>query len=197
VANFNSIAAVGKSLERLLTAAFAETPIPVPNRTTKAFLVRSEDFDRQSQSTIIVRPGLSIFLYHVEVNKTMRAAWAGVTQHDGVAHLPLDLHFLITPWAANAEAEGAILGRAMQCLDATPIVSGPLLHQSGDFAPNEGLQLLMDEMSTEAVMRTFDSLACDYRISVPYIARMVRVDGRRANPSPDVTTVVKGIVPPA
>jgi hypothetical protein len=85
----------------------------------------------------------------------------------------------------------------MQCFDATPILSGPLLHQAGDFAPNEGLQLLMDEMSTEAVMRTFDSLACDYRISVPYIARMVRVDGRRATPAPDVTTVVKGLVPPA
>jgi hypothetical protein len=44
-------------------------------------------------------------------------------------------------------------------------------------------------------MRTFDSLPTDYRISVPYIARMVRLDGRQASPSPDVTTLIKGAMP--
>jgi Pvc16 N-terminal domain len=195
VANFNAIPAAGKSIERLLNLAFAQAPVPVPNKTTKANLVRTEDFDRTSISTIIVRPALSIFLYRVDFNKTMRAAWSGVTHQDGRPHLPLDLHFLITPWADNAEAEGAILGRAMQALDATPILSGPLLHQSGDWAPNEAVNLLMDEISTEAVMRTFDSLAADYRISVPYIARVVRLDGQRATPAPDVTTVIKGATP--
>ena len=195
MANFNSIPATGRSIERLLNTAFAQVPIPVPGRTTRANLVRTEDFDRTSISTIIVRPALSIFLYRVDFNKTMRAAWSGVTHHDGRSHLPLDLHFLLTPWADNAEAEGAILGRAMQALDATPILSGPLLHQSGDWAPNEAVNLLMDEISTEAVMRTFDSLAADYRISVPYIARVVRLDGQRATPAPDVTTLIKGATP--
>ena len=195
MANFNSIAAAGKSLERLLTAAFADPPIPVPGKTTRAYLVRTEDFDRNAISTVIVRPALSIFLYRVDFNKTMRAAWSGVTAHDGVPHLPLDLHFLLTPWGDNAESEGAILGRAMQCLDSTPILSGPLLHQAGDWAPNDAMHLLMDEISTEAVMRTFDSLAADYRISVPYIARVVRLDGQKAAPAPDVATLVKGLRP--
>ena len=70
-----------------------------------------------------------------------------------------------------------------------------LLHQSGDWAPNEAVNLLLDEIETEAVMRTFDSLAADYRISVPYIARVVRLDGQRSAPSPDVTTVVTGRTP--
>jgi hypothetical protein len=195
VANFSSIAAAGKSIERMLTAAFAEAPVPVQGKTTKAYLVRTEDFDRTSISTILVRPALSIFLYRVDFNKTMRAAWSGVSFHDGTPHLPLDLHFLLTPWGDNAEAEGAILGRAMQCLDSTPILSGPLLHQVGDWAPNEAIQLVMDEISTEAVMRTFDSLATDYRISVPYIARVMRLDGQRATQSPNVTTLIKGAVP--
>ena len=195
MANSNSIAAAGKSIERLLTAAFADPPVPVQNKVTRAFLVRSEDLDHRSTSTIIVRPALSIYLYHVEVNKAMRAAWSGVTFHDGTPHLPLDLHFLLTAWGENAEAEGAVLGRAMQCLDSTPILSGPLLHQMGDWAPNEAIQLVMDEISTEAVMRTFDSLATDYRISVPYIARVMRLDGQRATPSPNVTALIKGAVP--
>jgi Pvc16 N-terminal domain len=195
VANFLSIAAAGKSIERQLNAAFGQPPVPVQNKTTKAYLVRAEDFDRHSAATIIVRPALSIFLYRVDFNKTMRAAWAGVTANTGVAHLPLDLHYLLTPWGDNAEAEGAILGRAMQCLDSNPILSGPLLHQSGDWDTSDAVHVLMDEISTEAVMRTFDSLDADYRISVPYIARVICLDGTRAKPSPDVTTLVTGAQP--
>jgi len=194
MANASAIAAVGRSLARLLGAAFLEEPVPVDTKTTHAYLVRSEDFGRNS-TTIITRPGLSIFLYRVDFNKTMRAAWAGVTANDGVAHLPLDLHFLITPWGDNAEDEAAILGRAIQCLDSTPILSGPLLHQSGEWRPGDAIQLLMDEISTEAVMRTFDSLEADYRVSVPYIARVMRLDGRRAAPAPDVTTAILGATP--
>jgi hypothetical protein len=195
VANLSSISAAGKSIERLLTAAFSEAPVPVAGKTTKAFLIRTEDFDQTSASTIILRPAVSIFLYRVDFNKTMRAAWSGVTSQDGVAHLPLDLHFLLTPWADNAESEHAILGRTMQCLDSTPILSGPLLHPSGEWTPNEAVHLVMEEISTEAVMRTFDSLPSDYRISVPYIARVVRLDGRRPATAPQVTTLVTGKQP--
>jgi hypothetical protein len=196
MANLASIAATGRSIERLLNQAFADPPVPVSGRSTRAFLIRTEDFDQTTNSSILQRPALSIFLYRVDFNKTMRAAWSGVTFHDGRPHLPLDLHFLLTPWAENAESEHAILGRAMQCLDATPILSGPLLHASGEWAVNEAVNLVMDEMSTEAVMRTFDSLPCDYRISVPYIARVVRLDARQATPTPPVTTVLtaKGVV---
>ena len=197
MANLNSIAAAGRSLERMLNQAFGEAPVPVANRTTRAFLIRTEDFDQTANNTIIQRPALSIFLYRVDFNKTMRAAWSSVTCHDGQPHLPLDLHFLITPWADNAESEHAILGCAMQCLDTTPILSGPLLHPSGEWAANEAVNLVMDEISTEAVMRTFDSLPTDYRISVPYIARVIRLDARRIAPTPPVTTVITGKVPSA
>jgi hypothetical protein len=195
MANLNSIAATGRSLERLLNQAFAEPPVPVPARSSRAFLIRTEDFDQTNNQSVIQRPGLSIFLYRVDFNKTMRAAWSGVGYLDGRARLPLDLHFLLTPWAQNAEDEHAILGCAMQCLDSTPILSGPLLHSSGEWLTNEAVNVVMDEISTEAVMRTFDSLPTDYRISVPYIARVVRLDGRHAHPTPPVTTLVTGKLP--
>jgi hypothetical protein len=193
LANFTSISATGTSIQRLLTAAFAEPPVPVANKTTKAILVQTEDFDPDAQT--IQRPALSIFLYRVDFNKTMRAAWSAVGCHDGRAHLPLDLHFLITPWSGNAEEEHAILGRAMQCLESFPILSGPLLHQSGGWAPNEAIQLVLEEVSTEAVMRTFDSLPTEYHLSVPYIARVIRLDSREAAPSPPASTLVTAITP--
>jgi hypothetical protein len=52
--------------------------------------------------------------------------------------------------------------------------------------------VIMEEISTEAVMRTFDSLPTDYRLSVPYIARIVRIDSRAAHPEVPVTTLITG-----
>lgn len=196
MAGFAGIAATGKSIERLLNAAFEEEePVPTPGKKTRAVLVRSSDFAEANVGTAIGSPALSIFLYRVDSNKTMRAAWSGVGSLEGRSHLAVDLHFLLTPWADNAEFEQRILGRTMQCLETTPVLSGPLLHPSADWAPNETVQLVSDELSTEAVMRAFDSLPTDYRLSVPYIARVVRIDGRQATPDLPATTVIAGSVP--
>jgi hypothetical protein len=195
MAGSNAISATGKSIERLLTASFDEAPIPVPGKTTRAVLIRTDDLDKSAVTGAIQPPALSIFLYRVDFNKTMRSAWSGVSMQDGRSHLPLDLHFLLTAWADNAEFEHAILGRAIQCLDSIPILSGPLLLQFGEWATNEGLQLVMEESSTDSLMRLFDSLPADYRLSVPYIARIIRLDGRRAAPAPDVSTAAVGMVP--
>jgi uncharacterized protein DUF4255 len=191
VANFGSISAVGVSIERFLNASFTEEQ-PLENGTTKAILVRTEDFDPANTSSSLTRPSISVFLYRVDFNKTMRAGWSAVGNIDGRAHLPLDLHFLLTPWSENAESELRILGRAMQALETTPIFGGPLLDPSGGFAPNESVQIILEEISTEAVMRTFDSLPTDYKLSVPYIARVLRIESKTAAPSPPVLTVASG-----
>lgn len=195
MAGHSSIAAVGRSLERLLTAGFAEPGFGVTG--TRAVLVRTEDFAAANVATAIPRPALSIYLCRVDFNKTMRAAWSAVGFHDGRSHLPLDLHYLLTAWADNAQDEHAILGKALEFLERHPILSGPLLHPTGTWQPHEAVQIVLEEVSTEAVMRTFDSLPTDYKLSVPYIARVVRLEGARARPAPDVLEVTTGTVPDA
>ncbi|WP_093555019.1 DUF4255 domain-containing protein [Pseudoduganella namucuonensis] len=193
MSGYAGIAAVGKSLERLLTMAFNERQ-PVPTKVTRAVLIKTDDLKSSNVPTAIGPYALSLLLYRVDFNKTMRAAWSAVGSVDGQGHLPLDLHFLLTPWADNAEHEHMILGRAMQALDYTPILSGPLLYQPSlpypdepESAPTESVQVVMEEISTEALMRTFDSLPTDYRLSVPYVARVVRIDSRESRPVPPVT----------
>jgi len=175
---------------RMLNACFDQEQ-PIESRRTRAQLVRTSDFE--DPSTRITTPGITVFLYRVDFNKTMRAAWSAVGSQDGLPHLPLDLQFLITPWADNAEDELRILGKAMQCLESHPLLSGVLLDPSAGWTPGESVQVLLGELSTEEVMRTFDSLPLDYRLSVPYVARIVRIDGNRPQPSPPVTTLVTGI----
>src|SRR3954465_8514936 len=141
MASFEAIGAVGKSLERLLSAGFSEAPVPAAG--AKALLVQTEDF--KSDGAKVVAPVLTIFLHRVAPNKVMRAAWSGVGTTDGVPHLPLDLHFLFTPWGTDAESEHRILGRAIQIMETTPILSGPLLYPAATWAANEAVQVVLEE----------------------------------------------------
>jgi len=186
MAGFTGIAAVGKSIERLLARAFLERP-PVPGKPSKAALIRTEDLADTLIKDLVGDYGLSILLYRVDFNKTMRAAWSAVGQADGKGHLALDLHYLLTPWADNAEHQHMIIGRAMQTLERTAVLSGPLLFEPSlpataeyagepQAAATDNVQIVLEEISTEALMRTFDSLPSDYRLSVPYVARVVRID---------------------
>ena len=185
MAGFTAIAAVGKSIERLLAQAFVERQ-PVPTKTAKVVLIRTEDLDGNGIKNLVGDIGLTILLYRVDFNKTMRAAWAARAEDDGRGHLALDLHFLLTPWADNAEHQHMIIGRAMQVIERVAMLAGPLLYEPAlpspayDDEPRassiDSVQLLLEEISTEALMRTFDSLPGDYHLCVPYVARVVRID---------------------
>jgi hypothetical protein len=196
VANFRCISAAGKTIERVLNACFADDQPISDERPTKAVLVRSEDFQRTpADAHVISGQALSIFLYRVEVNKVMRSAWAGVASFDGQIHLPLDLHYLLTAWADNAEWEQQILGKAMQCLEARPNMTGPVLYPTAGWSGNEAIHLTLEDLGIDSLMRTFDSLALDYRLSVPYLARIARLDGRTVEPPASTSTVAAGLVP--
>ena len=197
MAGFTGIAGVGKSIERLLARAFLDRP-PIPNKTTKAALIRTEDIADDKIKDQVGDYGLSILLYRVDFNKTMRAAYSAMSELDCRGHLALDLHYLMTPWADNAEHQHMIVGRAMQALERTPMLSGPLLYEpvlpatpqyAGEPAAEaiDTVQIVLEEISTEALMRTFDSLPTDYHLSVPYIARVIRLDTLAEPLTPPVT----------
>jgi hypothetical protein len=65
----------------------------------------------------------------------------------------------------------------------------------GGWAPNEAVQLHLEDMSTHDLMRTFDSLTCDFRLTVPYIARVVVVTGPGDGVPADVSALVGGLRP--
>ena len=155
MAGASSIAATGRSIERYLNHCFAQGQ-PIEGRNTTARLVRTEDLEAG-----ISEPALSLYLFKVDIARAMRAAWAGVGHLEGRARLPLELHFLITAWAENADFEQRILGRALECLETTPILTGPLLDPLGGWAPGEAVQLCLEDLTTEDIMRTFDSLPVD------------------------------------
>ena len=192
VAGFGSIAAVGKSLEMVLNAGFSAVP-PIDNENSRAQLIQTEDLDPAAQT--LIRPTVSILLYRVDFNKTMRASWSAAGAVDGNAHLPVDLHYLLTAWADNADHEHRLVGRAMQVFEELGSLSGPLLHPDGNWSVNETVQLYLEDVGTDDLMRTFESLVCDFRLSIPYIARVVVVSTSAGSALPDVLTHLQGVGP--
>jgi Pvc16 N-terminal domain len=173
MAGFESLGAAARSVVKLLQAGLATAEVQglVPGVAAK--LVRTVDFDAAVGG--IQRPAVSVFVHRVDFDKVTRAAYSTSLTPDGHPYLPLEMRFLVTPWAANPEDELLLLGAAMLTLERRPILSSNLLDPSGKWEPNESLQIVMEEISTEAVMRMFDSLPVDYQLSVPYIARLVKI----------------------
>ncbi|MEO1057474.1 MAG: Pvc16 family protein [Actinomycetota bacterium] len=200
MSNSTSIAAVALSVEQLLTRSFIELDALEPaafRALPTVTVVRSQDFANvgNGSSGVIRFPMLTIFCYRVDINRTMRAPWSAVAHHDGEIHLPLDVHLMLTPFDSDAEAELKILGAAMQCLEQQAIVAGPQLHPQGGWEHGDAIQLINEDLVTEDVLRTFDTLPTDFRLSVSYVARITRIDAPDEPGAPDVMAAVRGLTP--
>ena len=192
MADFRSIAAVGKSLKNYLEAGFVEQQ-PVPNAQARAELIQTDALtDLQASHG---QPVVSLLLYRVDFDKTMRASWSAVGSIDGNVHLPIDLHYLVTAWAQNAEHEHLLVGRTLELLEEIGSLGGTLLSPEAGWTTNETVQLCLEELSTDDLMRTFESLDCDFRLSIPYLARIVVLSTTTGAGTPDVLTHVQGLRP--
>lgn len=182
MADFASVAAVSSSITRFLNFCFNDQQPIAPGATdsneTTAILARTEDLDIET-SILLSPPCLSVFLYRIDFNRTNRASIAGMAQAKGKAYLPLEFHYLLIPWAGTAEQEYRILGRTMQCLEDNPILTGPMLDPITNWSANDSIQVYMEELKTEDLMRIFDSLPVDYKLCIPYMAKVLVMHGRR------------------
>lgn len=201
---FTAIAAVGLSIENVLNRGFDATFARDPSvfaRKPKARLVKTENFDRSTPAAegSIDDGTVSIFCYHVAVNATTRPGWSAVSAHgDGAVRLPLDIHFLITAFESDAEAELTLLGHVMLTLEQSPTLTGMALHPHGRWQRGESVQLTAEDMTTEDVLRTFDTLPGDFRPSLSYLARVVRIETEAdLGAEQPVLTAVRGLVPTA
>lgn len=132
--------------------------------------------------------GVSMFLYRVTVEGVHRTP-AGRRLPDGRRYpslLPLDLHYLLTVWAQDATLQHRILGWAMRTLEDTPILPHGLLESAapGVFQPDETVEVVAGELGNEDLFRIWETLGqnVSYRLSVPYIARNIRVASQEPEP---------------
>ena len=126
--------------------------------------------------------GFTLFLYRVGINATLRNLPPRIAP-DGTRYrpsLPVDLYYLLTPWAANAERQQRLLGWGMRRLeDHTILPAGLLNHylrESDVFRPDETVELVADPLSLPDLTNVWDKLKPRMQTSATYVARMVLID---------------------
>ncbi len=129
--------------------------------------------------------GVSLFLYRAVVNGNQRlpTVQVGANGMRAKTMLPLDLHFLLTVWGQDPSLQHTIAGWMMRTLEDNPVLPSGLLNEATAdvFHPDETVDIVLMELPNEDLLRIWETVAENaYHLSVPYLARNVRIESRLA-----------------
>lgn len=133
-----------------------------------------DEFDELSPPA---RPTITVFLYRVAVNPEMRNGPRRLRPNGRMTRplLPIDLNYLITPWAARTGDEALITGRVLQVLyDRAEL--GPADLQGPAWSPDDTVQLVLESLTLDDHFRIWETTDLPYRLSLPYTARVVGIE---------------------
>jgi hypothetical protein len=149
-----------------LPADFSFTPV------SSSALSREDFADDQTAGAQRV----SIYLFRVSLDPHLRTA--GRVQSPDLRPVPLSihLHLLFSLWSETAANDQLVLAWLMRQLHLHPVLDAAVLNAEADWQSDEVVHLIPEELSNEDMMRLWDALTPSYRLSVSYIARIVRID---------------------
>lgn len=184
MANFRAIHAVGESLRNYLRQTYpSDLPTFDIQLISSGKLAETEELNNT----------LTLFLHRVTVNEHLRNAKSA----NGFSHkdLPLsvDLHYLMSVWSDSAASEQLVLGWAMEQLHLHPILNASSLLPGAQWGVEEAIQIVPVDLSNEDIMRIWDRLKPTYRLSIAYVARVVRIDSHRIEEALPVVVTRFGI----
>ncbi len=120
---------------------------------------------------------VTLYLYRIGIDKHLRTS--PDPRHPGEVQtrpLGLELHYLMTAWCGTVSDEHTLMSWAMRELHMAATFGAGRLIPGRLWRAEETVQITPSELSIEDMMRIWDALAPSYRLSVSYIARVVRVD---------------------
>jgi hypothetical protein len=161
----------------------------LPGKAYKCALLGFKELTQQPSAE-----SLGIYLHRIAIDPYARNRYLRPSEGQRTARpeLPVNLHLLLVGWSNTTEGEMSALAAGMQViggsftLDASRMA---LLDSAWD--DQEAVQVMPEDMSTEDLMRLWDSLPGDYRLSSPYLVKTVRLaPDQMAEDGPLVRSVV-------
>jgi hypothetical protein len=196
MARFQALEAAGLSIVALLNRRFAERD---GGAGLTAMLANTSQLKTMALNNgqLIQQPSISIFCYRVSVDHETRPGWSAVANADGIPRIPLRLHFLLGAFAATVDEELLWLGLAAQVLEGEGVLTGPLLlpvtmpngNTVNPWNQGDVIQVVTDDLALDSMSEAFQSLNTDYRLQLPYVARVICIDGALETISERVATV--------
>lgn len=173
LATYQAIATLGQALAGMLKTASAGTEFD----GFKFELYQAGDF-----KTTPVNEGVTFYLYRVAINTARRNMPPSVGP-DGRRYrpaIPVDLYYLLTPWAKSAAKQHRLLGWAMRALQDVSVLPASLLNhyapETQAFRAPETVELICEPVSVQDMMNILDPVDLNQQLSVTYVARMINIE---------------------
>jgi hypothetical protein len=186
VANYQAVFAVGDAIAKFLTNHYDATVVgfPCTFRLVSSTEIANEDTTNLDKT-------ISLYLHRITTDDQFRYVSRVQDQPNDQPVMYLDLHYLVSYWDASAEgaeAEQKILVWTMQQLQSNPILDASILSLTSsapDWGPNDSVQIVPADLSLQDILDIWDGLGPNYRLTIGYVARVVRVDNT-VTPGPPV-----------
>ncbi len=139
---------------------------------------------------------LAIYLHRISIEpigagRTMQPPRNGLPRQ---VELPINLHFMLIAVNALSDAEASIMGWAIQQIGNALDLDYALLSSAepeAQWHQNDRLQVFPESMNTEDLLRIWDGLPADYRLSTPYIIKNLRLLPARLQETGPVVSEIK------
>jgi hypothetical protein len=177
MANVAAIRSVGSSLADFLNRSYQAAVFP-PNvaKPNCSFNVVSSGRIQEEDDPNNLGTQVLILLYRVSIDAHLRNSGRLHNPDMDPPPLSVDLHYLFTFWSNSAENEHLVIAWTMRQLQTTPLLDATVLSRDAAWTADEVVHLIPEELTNEDMMRTWDALRPDYRLSLGYVARVVRID---------------------
>ena len=177
MATYHAVSAVGEAILGLLEEGRPRDDFP----NADFRLYQAQSFQSPMSE------GVSLYLYRVVVNRARRVFPTQLAP-DGTRRrppLPLDLYYMLTPWAASAAKQHLLLGYCMRALEDTPVLPAGLLRRYAphSFSSDEGVEITAEPLSIQDLTNLWDMAKQNIQISVAYVARVVSIDSAITEPA--------------
>ncbi len=152
-------------------------------------VIGSSNFSAQLSGNL-----LAIYLHRIPIDPHGRSrsfpAVGAAESSYGTRELPINLHLLLITSGTPAMEVALMSWAMMQLANASHFDVSHLGAADPTFDAQELLTVIPEEMTTEDLMRIWDTLDAPYTTSVPYIARTVRLRLEEPDVGPPVVTRV-------
>lgn len=177
MANIGAIRSVGNSLAEFLDRSYQAAVFPPDvNKPNCTFTVVSSGGIQEAVDPDNSGTSVQIFLYHVGTDPHLRNSGRLIAPDMVATPLSVVLHYLFTFWSTSADNEHLVVAWTMLHLQATSLLDTTILSSEAGWGAEEVIQLVPEELSTQDIMRIWDTLEPKYRLSVGYVARVVRIE---------------------
>lgn len=168
-------------LEQRTQASLPETRRTLPDCRFEQISAAQLDGDFNPSENLV-----TFYLFRMGIDRYLRTTADQKTPRDPKSRpLSLELHYLVTAWAAESAHEQTLMSWTMLELHRTTVYDRAHLVPDILWEPAESIQIVPSEMTHENMMRIWDAVKPGYRLSVSYIARTVRIEtGIRENARP-------------